>query len=310
MEEADKMNKIISILKNELQKTNIFRPKNIFMILLGNTLMALSIVMFILPNGLMTGGTTGLSLIADHYFHIPISLFVLLFNCIMFLIGGMVLGSGFALTTLLSTFFYPIALRFFQSFPSLQIQTEDRLLASLFAGICIGFSLGIVIRAGASTGGMDIPPLILNRTFGFPVSVMLYAFDFLILLGQALFSDKEAILYGILLVMVYTYVLDKILVIGQAQTQVKIVSEKSSEINAAINTKMDRGSTLLHMETGYLKNEQDMILTVISNRELAKLNQLVREIDPSAFMIIGKVNEVHGKGFTLPKNHTRTDTER
>ena len=150
---------------------------------------------------------------------------------------------------------------------------------------------------------MDIPPLILNKKFGLPVSVMLYVFDFIILIGQALFSDKEAILYGILLVLTYTIVLDKILVIGQAQTQVKIISQKSEEINEAITQKMDRGSTLLHTETGYLRTKQNMILTVISNRELSRLNQLVMEIDPSAFMVIGKVNEVHGKGFTLPKKH-------
>ena len=284
-------------------KTNIFRPKNLFMIFLGNTTMALGIVMFVLPNELMTGGTTGLSLIINHYLHLPISVFVFIFNCIMFLLGALILGFDFALTTLISTFYYPIALGFFQNIPSLSTITDDRMLSSIFGGLFIGFSLGIVIRCGASTGGMDIPPLILNKKFGLPVSVMLYVFDFLILIGQALFCDKEAILYGILLVMTYTIVLDKILVIGQAQTQVKIISQKSDEINEAITRKMDLGSTLLHTETGYLHSRQNMILTVISNRELSKLNQLVMEIDPTAFMIIGKVNEVHGNGFTLPKKH-------
>ena len=262
--------------------------------------------MFVLPNQLMTGGTTGLSLIIDHYLDLPISVFVLIFNCIMFLLGALILGIDFALTTLISTFYYPVTLGFFQNMPTLSGITDDRLLSSIFGGLFIGFSLGIVIRAGASTGGTDIPPpLILNKKFGLPVSVMLYVFDFLILIGQALFCDKEAILYGILLVMTYTIVLDKILVIGQAQTQVKIISQKSDEINEAIIQKMDRGSTLVHTETGYLHSKQDMILTVISNRELSRLNQLVMEIDPAAFMIIGKVNEVHGKGFTLPKKHTK-----
>ncbi|MBU3840796.1 MAG: YitT family protein [Candidatus Ruminococcus intestinipullorum] len=282
-------------------KTTIFQPKNIFMILLGNAAMALGIVMFVLPNKLMTGGSTGLSLIFEHYFHLPISIFVLIFNCIMFLLGGIILGKDFAITTLLSTFFYPIALGFFQKFPSLSSITDDRLLASLFGGLFIGFSLGIVIRSGASTGGMDIPPLILNKKFGLPVSVMLYVFDTFILLGQVLFSDKEALLYGIILIMTYTIVLDKILVMGRAQTQVKIISKKSEEINRAITQQMDRGSTLLPMESGYLHENQTMVLTVISNRELPRLNQLITSIDPAAFLIINKVNEVHGKGFTLPK---------
>ena len=138
-------------------KTNIFRPKNLFMIFLGNTTMALGIVMFVLPNELMTGGTTGLSLIIDHYLHLPISVFVFIFNCIMFLLGALILGFDFALTTLISTFYYPIALGFFQNIPSLSTITDDRMLSSIFGGLFIGFSLGIVIRCGASTGGMDIP---------------------------------------------------------------------------------------------------------------------------------------------------------
>ncbi|HIV40880.1 MAG TPA: YitT family protein [Candidatus Mediterraneibacter guildfordensis] len=282
---------------------SVFKLSNIFMILLGNAAMALGIVMFILPNGLMTGGTTGLSLIVGHYTSLPISAFVFLFNAVMFILGLVVLGRAFAMTTLLSTFFYPVALEFFQRIPAVaEGITGDRLLSSLFGGLFIGFALGIVIRAGASTGGMDIPPLILNKKFGLPVSGLLYAFDIVILIGQMLFSDKEAILYGILLVMTYTIVLDKVLVFGRAQTQVKIISDRVEEINTAINREMDRGSTLIHMATGYLKKEQDMIMTVISNRQLAHLNQLVTEIDPNAFMVVAKVNEVSGKGFTLPKH--------
>ena len=108
------------------------------MIFLGNTTMALGIVMFVLPNELMTGGTTGLSLIINHYLHLPISVFVFIFNCIMFLLGALILGFDFALTTLISTFYYPIALGFFQNIPSLSTITDDRMLSSIFGGLFIG----------------------------------------------------------------------------------------------------------------------------------------------------------------------------
>lgn len=226
------------------------------MILLGNAAMALGIVMFILPNGLMTGGTTGLSLIVGHYTSLPISAFVFLFNAVMFILGLVVLGRAFAMTTLLSTF----SIRSLWSFPAHSgcRGRDHRRPAPVqsFGGLFIGFALGIVIRAGASTGGMDIPPLILNKKLGLPVSGLLYAFDIVILIGQMLFSDKEAILYGILLVMTYTIVLDKVLVFGRAQTQVKIISERVEEINTAINREMDRGSTLIHTATGYLKRSR------------------------------------------------------
>lgn len=275
--------------------------RNLLYIFAGNTIYALAVVMFILPGGMITGGTTGLALTANHYFNTPISVFVFCFNLVMFILGAVVLGKKFALTTLISTFYYPFILGIFEKFPALGTFTDDIMLSTVFGGIMIGFAIGIVIRAGASTGGMDIPPLVLNKKFGIPVSVLLYVFDFTILILQMLFSNKEQILYGILLVMIYTVVLDKILMIGTTQTQIKIISKEYERINQTITTELDRGSTLIYGETGYLHQEQPIVLTVISNRELARLNQLVMEIDPNAFMIIGKVNEVKGRGFSTQK---------
>ncbi len=270
-------------------------------ILLGNTVYALGIVMFVLPSGLITGGTTGLALSAEYFLHIPVSLFVFLMNLCMFLLGAAVLGMKFALTTMVSSFYYPVILGILQNIPGISQMTTDPMLSSVFGGLMIGFGIGSVIRAGASTGGMDIPPLILKKKFGLPVSVMLYVFDVTILVFQMLFSDKEQILYGILLVMIYTVVLDKVLLIGTSQTQVKIVSKEYEQINEKIIRELDRGSTLIHSTTGFMKQEQPMVMTVISNRELGALNRLVMETDPQAFMIVGKVNEVKGRGFTEEK---------
>lgn len=269
--------------------------------MLGNTIYALGVVVFILPNGLITGGTTGLGITVEHYFGLPIHTFVLVFNALMFVLGAAVLGKKFALTTLVSTFYYPIILGVFERIPVLENMTDDRMLSTVCGGLMIGFAIGIVIRAGASTGGMDIPPLVLNKKFGLPVSVMLYVFDFSILILQMLFSNKEQIIYGILLVLIYTVILDKVLLLGTTKTQVNIVTEKYEELNQLIQEKLDRGSTLIYAQTGYLKNEQKMILTVVSNRELVRLNQLVQETDPNAFMIIGHVNEVKGRGFSKQK---------
>lgn len=275
--------------------------KNLVLIFAGNTLYALGVVMFILPGGMITGGTTGIALTVNHYFHVPISVFVFCFNLIMFIIGAVVLGKKFALTTLISTFYYPFILGVLENVPALGNFTNDVALSTIFGGLMIGSAIGIVIRAGASTGGMDIPPLVLNKKFGIPVSVLLYIFDSSILLMQMLFSNKDQILYGILLVMIYTVVLDKVLLLGTTQTQVKVVSKKYAEINQAIISELDRGSTLIYGETGYLHQEQPLVLSVVSNRELTRLNQIVMGIDPSAFMIISKVNEVKGRGFSSQK---------
>lgn len=275
--------------------------KNIAMVLIGNTIYALAVTMFIIPNGLITGGSTGLALLFYHQIGIPITEFVSIFNILMFILGAAVLGRTFALTTLISTFYYPFIFSIFQRISPLQHMTSDHLLSAIYAGIMIGVSIGIVIKAGASTGGMDIPPLVLNKKFGFSVSAVMYGFDSTILFAQMIFASKEQVLYGILLVIIYTVVLDKVLLLGQSRTQVKIISEKYEEINQRIIRCLDRGSTLIHAETGYYHSENLVVLTVISNRELSKLNELVISIDPKAFMIINRVNEVKGRGFTMDK---------
>lgn len=286
--------------KKELR--SIFNLKKIFFVLLGNTIYCAGIVAFVLPTGLVTGGTTGLGLIVNHYLGVPIELFAAIFNTIMFLLAVVLLGKAFALTSLISTFYFPIILGAFQKIEWMQNLTNDPMLCTIFAAVSIGVGIGMVIKAGASTGGMDIPPLILNKKMGVPVSVGLYTFDFLILIGQMFFRDTEKSLYGILLVMIYTVLVDKVLLMGKNQMQVKIMSERYEEINEMIHQKLDRGTTLYRTESGYLHNEGFLVMTVVSNRELPKLNQLIMEIDDKAFMVISQVSEVKGRGFTLHKH--------
>lgn len=291
-------------MKTEMKKQirDIFDWKKIFFVILGNTIYAVGIAAFILPTGLITGGTTGLALIANHYFHVPIELFAAVFNITMFILAVVVLGKSFALTSLISTFYFPFILGVLQKIEPLRNLTDDMMLCTVFAAIAIGVGVGMVIKAGASTGGMDIPPLIMNKKLGLPISVGLYVFDFSILIGQMFFRDTEKSLYGILLVIIYTVLVDKVLLMGKSQMQVNIISEHYREINKMIHEKLDRGTTLYETESGYLHKESYTVMTVVSNRELPKLNQLVMEIDEKAFMVISQVSEVKGRGFTLHKH--------
>ncbi len=110
-------------------------------------------------------------------------------------------------------------------------------------------------------------------------------------------------MYGILLVLIYTIVLDKMLLIGSMKTELKIVSAKSAEICEAIQKQIDRGVTFLHGEGGYLHEEMKLVLSVISNRELIKVEKLVHEIDPECFMVVSRVSEVRGRGFSMKKHY-------
>jgi len=280
---------------------------SLLMVIGGNILYALTVKMFLLPGNLISCGTTGLALVVNHYLHIPMSGFIFLFNTAMLCIGWLILGRNFAMTTVLSSVMYPALLEILNRTLGDVLITENILLNVLFAGLGLGISLGIVLRGGASTGGMDIPPLILKKFFGIPVSASLWIFDFLIMLAQMFFHTAEDLLYGIALLLTISVALNKIMLLGTSRTEVKIISEKSGEIRDAILSRVDRGVTILHGAGGYSGRESEVIMSVISNYELPKIEQLARTIDPDCFMIVSQVTEVWGRGFTYGKKESARD---
>ena len=279
------------------------RAGTVATVILGNVFYAFVIRLFLLPGNLMTGGTTGIGLVVKHFTGTSISGFVLVFNIVMLIVGWTLLGKKFALTTVISSFTYPIALEAANHIFGDLVITTDPMLNTIFAGLGIGIGLGIVIRTGASTGGMDIPPLVLNKYFRIPVSVSLNIFDMLILVLQIVYNPPERVLYGVLLVMIYTTVLDKVLMMGNTKTEVKIISSQVEEIRQAILAQVDRGVTMLYGEGGYRQKQTQIVLSIVSNRELPQVEKLIRHIDPEAFMIVSRVTEVRGRGFSLSKHY-------
>lgn len=274
---------------------------------LGNAVMAAGIVLFILPSGLITGGTTGLGIIIQHLTGMAIPVFSAIFNLLMFLLGLACLGKTFAATTLVSTFLSPVMLAVMQQLVEDRVVCDDLLLCVFFGGFFVGVSIAMIVRAGSSTGGMDIPPLLLQKYLGIPVSKSLYAFDFVIVLAQALLVESEMLFYGVLLVVVYTVVVEKFMASGEAQIQLEIVSEKAEDIRKAILQDVDRGVTLLHGQTGYCQKEIDVLLTIISPRECRRTEQLIRRIDPHAFIVTSHVTRVTGLGFSEAKRKPACD---
>ena len=268
-------------------------------ILLGNILFALTLKLFVMPSGLIMGGATGVALAVNRAFGLSVSGVLLVFNVSMLILGWLVLGRTFAISTLASTFLSPVALEFWERLLGDYVLTDDLLLCTVFAGLGIGVSLGMVIRAGASTGGMDIPPLVLQKYFRLPVPITMSVMDLMILLAQAVSSPKEQVLYGIVLVFVYTVVLDKVILLGRHRVEVKIISAHTDELRSMILSEVDRGVTLLQGEGGYLRQPCQLLMTVISSRELPRLERLVHAIDPACFMVVSEASEVHGRGFTL-----------
>ncbi len=288
----------------ETKKINI---KTILGVLLGNILYTCTVKFFLLPSNMMSSGTTGIALIINHLTGFDIPTFILIFNITMLIVGFIFFGKEFVFKTIASSVIYPVTLDILNGlFPDVYI-TDNTLLNVLFTGAGIGIAIGIVIRAGASTGGMDIPPLVLKKLFNIPVSVSLYAFDFIIITAQVFYHPIEDLLYGILLLVITSVMLDKVLLFGESKTEVKIVSEKADEIRNHILSKIDRGVTILYGEGGYSREKKDVILTVLSNRELAEVERTVRQIDVEAFIIVSKVTQVYGRGFSREKRYIKNE---
>ena len=286
---------------NFRDKRNLSRLLPFLLVLVGNCLFALSVKLFIIPANLISTGTTGIAMTVEHFLHIPMSAFILVFNLVMLCVGWAFLGRKFAMTTVFSSVFYPIALEFLNRTLGDLVVTENLLLQTVFGGMGLALSLGLVIRGGASTGGMDIPPLILHKFFRIPVSASLWVFDLCIMLSQMSFHPLEDLLYGILLLISVTVTLNKVMLFGTSRTEIKIIRRQSEEIKRAILQEVDRGCTLLHGESGYRGDALEVILSVVSNHELPKIERVARQIDPDCFVIVSRVSEVWGRGFTKAK---------
>ena len=284
--------------KKESLRTRLI---TLMLVLIGNLIYAFTVKLFVIPANLISCGTNGLAFTFNHLFGIPMTMFILVFNLLMLAFGWLVLGRQFAMTTVLSSLLYPLLLEILNRTMGDYHVTDQQLLNVLFAGMGLGLSLGLVLRGGASTGGMDIPPLMLKKFFRIPVSASLWVFDFCIMLSQMMFHPLEDLLYGILLLITISVTLNKVLLFGTSRTEVKIISQRSDEIRQAILSRVDRGVTMLRGAGGYLQNDTEVVLSVISNHELPKIERLARDIDPSCFMIVSRVTEVWGRGFSYGK---------
>lgn len=270
-------------------------------VLFGNAVLAFTVAAFLVPQGIIMGGATGIGLTIGHFIALDLSAIIFLVNIVLFVLGTIVLGKKFALTTLISTFVYPVFLSVMRSIPGITELTDNIMLAALYGGALLGLGIGLVVRVGASTGGTDILALVLHKWFHISLAVFVYVVDFTVLLCQALFSNSEQILYGILVLIVSTMALNRVMLMGQAQIQLFIITEKYEEVKEKVLKEMDAGVTMVHIETGYGAKQQKGVLCVIPNRKLYSINQMVQMIDPQAFITITQINEVRGRGFTIER---------
>lgn len=272
-------------------------------IIAGNIALAIGVAWFILPNDVLTGGLPGVAIALQKIIPLSPELMINIGTVGLFLIGVMILGKKFAMKTILSTIAYPLLLSFFSYIASNVIAPDtfimDKYLATIYGGALMGIGIGCVFRTGASTGGMDIPPLVINKYTHIPLPTLVLIVDALtVLLGAATYG-LQAALTGILSVWVSSFMINKTMLIGGHDAKnVMIISNKHKEIMDKIHETLERGTTIIHATGGYSNEQRPVLMVVIVNKQLPELQKMVAHIDPEAFVIVMNANEVQGLGFT------------
>lgn len=290
-------------------------------ILLGNAIAAAATAFFVVPNGFVMGGTTGIGILVRNLLESngttgditdwAVNLTVYIANIALFIVGAVFMGKKYAAATLAGSLLYPAFMSAYVPLNKLYVNSTGHpmgvggefgspMLALVFGSILFGLGLGIVVRVGASTGGTDIPPMIMHKYFNLPVSATMIVLDCSIVALQLIAPqvDLNIALCGILITVFSSMMVEKVSLVGMRKTQVKIISKKYKEIREMILTEMNRGVTLLYGKSGFLQEKCFVIMTVVSNREVVKLKNEVWSIDPSAFLTISVISEVRGNGFT------------
>lgn len=276
--------------------------KRLLTIIFGNLLMAAGSALFVVPAGFITGGVTGLALLLSRLVPLPVSTLITLLSACFLLFGLITLGKSFAIHSLTCVILYPL---FYQLFTMLNEKvgmfTENPALNTACAILCYGVGIGLIMREGAASGALDTIAVLLNRKAGVSMSVSLNAIEYMTLLPQVFYTGKENVLCGILIIIGYTLLVDSVIARGKSMIQIEVISKEYEKINQLILKRFDRGTTLIHIEGGYKRGESYELQTVVRPREFFAIKQAVLEIDPSAFVIVGNVSEVSGRGFTEPR---------
>lgn len=279
-----------------------FKLKNFLLVILGNFILAIAVEAFIVPNGIIMGGATGLALTFNHLFNFGLPLIVGLINIILFTVAYIFKGKHFALATIISTISFPIFLKLLEPITYLKTFCTDPLLATIYGGLLLGIGIGIVIKANASTGGLDILALIIHKYFRLPVAPVLYLFDSIVLLSQLPFSNSLQILYGIILTLLSSFFLNKTIIFGKAKIEITIISNCYTEIKQELLYNIKVGATLYNIENPYANKQSKAIVVITNSYKMHRIISLIRFIDSKAFVIVKQINEVLGENFSSINN--------
>jgi uncharacterized membrane-anchored protein YitT (DUF2179 family) len=267
---------------------------NLLLIFVGSVLCALAIKSVLIPKQFLAGGLTGVSLLIHYVFSsLPVGLVYFILNIPLFVIGWMFVGRRF--------FFYSLAgMAIFSAvmlwpFPVLPI--EDMILNALAAGIISGIGSGIILKSLGSAGGLDILTVILFKKFSIRPGPFVLAFNSILMLVAAFRIPMEMVLYTLIYLYVSTHFMNLVIVGLSQRKAIMIISPKWEEISKEIMNRLHRGVTVVRGQGGYTGKEMRILYSVIAYTELSRFKEMIRKIDPEAFVVVTETLEVMGKSI-------------
>lgn len=306
---------------NKNVKTILGEVKAYLIITIGLLIYVMGWQIFVLPNGMLGGGVSGMGAILFYAFGIPISWSFLLINLVLLIIALKVLGKGFGLKTVYaiiatSVFFDIVPAWLPQVFIQEVAISNGKLLCAIFGGVCSGLGVGICFSQGGSTGGTDIIALMITKYRNISPGRIILLIDVVTIASFLLLPAKEivdstgavtgvesigqrfaTILYGYLLIGACSYTIDLFLAGSRQSLQVFIFSKKYAEIADAIISDVKRGVTLIDAQGWYTKERSKIVMVIVRKTDINMVYRVVKSIDRDAFMSVDSVTGVYGKGF-------------
>lgn len=285
-----------------IQKEKMFSRKwfiNYSMIVIGSFILASGFVLFITPYKIVPGGVYGISIVLHYLIGTPVGLVALAFDIPLTIIGIKVLGPRFGVKTVVGfvlTAVFVDSLTYFYGEAPLVV--GDALLSSIFGGVFVGFGLGLIFKAKATSGGSDIVAMIIAKYTKMPLGQLMILVDSsIVLVGLLAFQDWKIPLYSLIVIFISGKVIDVVLQGISYDKTLFIISDKYEEIRDKVINDLNRGGTFIKSSGMYKRDEKTLIFTVVNRREVAILQDYIHKIDAKAFLIVINANEILGKGF-------------
>ncbi|MCB2301122.1 YitT family protein [Clostridium tagluense] len=276
--------------------------QKIVLIMLGSFILAFSINLFIVPNKLLSGGLSGIGLMLQYIFNMPMGVTILVLNIPLLILSILKINKRFTAFTIIGTISLSVFLIITSPLKNILAPVEEsyRLLYCIYGGVLSGIGSGIVFSNEGSTGGMDIIAIYVKKKYGIEVGIVSFIINFLIVaVGSVLFDFKVG-LYTLIAMYITSAVMEKVINGLNRRKMLLIVSEKEKEVSDAILNNFNRGVTILYGEGAYTSHRKNVMYCVVSLGQLPQIKRVIKAIDKEVFISIIDIAEVQGNGFKSP----------